>query len=115
MRRKWSELKGRLSRESQARVNARVRRTLQGLPLAEIRRAVGLTQVEMARTLRQSQGSVSKIENEADMYLSTLRKYIEAMGGTLRLTATFARGRKFEIGQVADLGDDRSDGRSRPN
>lgn len=108
--RNWSELKGRMSREAQARVNARVRKTLEGMPLAEIRKAVGLTQVEIASALGQGQGSVSKIENEADMYLSTLRKYIEAMGGKLRLTATFASGRTFEIGRVADLGGHRAQG-----
>jgi DNA-binding XRE family transcriptional regulator len=111
MRRNWSELKGRMSQEARARVDARVRKTLKELPLAEIRKAVGLTQVEMARTLRQSQGSVSKIENEADMYLSTLRKYVEAMGGSLRLTATFPGNRSFEISRVADLGRDRANGR----
>jgi len=111
MRRSWSELKGRMSRDAQARVDARVRKTLKELPLAEIRKAVGLTQVEMARTLRQSQGSVSKIENEADMYLSTLRKYVEAMGGSLRLTATFPGHRSFEISRVADLGRSRANGR----
>lgn len=92
-----------MSPAARARVNARVRKTLKSMPLAEIRKAIGLTQADMAKQLEQSQGSISKIENTADMYLSTLRKYIEAMGGELRLTATFDRGRTFEIDHIAEL------------
>jgi hypothetical protein len=100
---KWSNLKGRMSPQARARVDARVSRTLSGLPLAEIRKAVGMTQEELASQLAQGQGSVSKIENAADMYLTTLRKYVEALGGELHLTATFADGRTFEIDHVAAL------------
>ncbi|MDZ4753380.1 MAG: hypothetical protein SGJ11_02660 [Phycisphaerae bacterium] len=39
------------------------------------------------------------------MYLSTLRKYVEALGGELHLTATFRGGRVFEIDHIAELGD----------
>lgn len=103
MSKKWTDLKKRMSPAAQARVDARVRKTLKSMPLAEIRKAIGLTQAAMAKHLAQSQGSVSKIENAADMYLSTLRKYIEAMGGELRLTATFDKGRSFEIDHISDL------------
>jgi hypothetical protein len=41
------------------------------------------------------------VERSADMYLSTLRKYVEAMGGELHLIASFPEGRRFEI---VDLG-----------
>lgn len=101
--RKWSTLKSRMSPETRARVDARVKKTLASLPLAEIRKAVGMTQEELAAQLEQGQGSVSKIENAADMYLTTLRKYVEALGGELHLTATFADGRSFEIDHVASL------------
>lgn len=100
---KWSTLKNRMSPQARARVDARVKKTLASLPLAEIRKAVGMTQDELAKQLEQGQGSVSKIENAADMYLTTLRKYVEALGGELHLTATFAGGRSFEIDHVAAL------------
>jgi DNA-binding XRE family transcriptional regulator len=100
---KWSTLKNRMSPQARARVDARVKKTLASLPLAEIRKAVGMTQEELARQLEQGQGSVSKIENAADMYLTTLRKYVEALGGELHLTVTFAGGRSFEIDHVASL------------
>jgi len=92
-----------MSPEAQARVEARVRDTLAAMPLAEIRKAVGMTQTELAETLDVAQGSVSKIENQADMYLSTLRKYVHALGGELHLTAEFPDGRKIEIDRLAEL------------
>ena len=73
------------------------------MPLAEIRRAIGLTQIELAETLELGQGNVSKIERQADMYLSTLRRYVEALGGTLHLTAEFPDGRRIEIEGIADV------------
>ena len=101
---KWTQLKNKMSPQARARVDARVRQTLASMPLAEIRKAVGLTQAELAGKLDVAQGSVSKIENAADMYLTTLRKYVEALGGELHLTASFADGRRMEIDHLADIG-----------
>ena len=99
---KWKDLKGRMSEESRARVDARVEQTLRAMPLAEIRKAVGQTQQELAKALDVAQGSVSKFENATDMYLSTLRKYVRALGGELSLSVTFEDGRRMEISQVSD-------------
>ena len=92
-----------MSPESRARVDARVRETLESMPLAEIRRAIGLTQTDLASQLDMNQGSVSKIEHAADMYLTTLRKYVQALGGELHLTARFPNGRQIEIDQLGDV------------
>jgi transcriptional regulator with XRE-family HTH domain len=100
---KWSTLKASMSPSAQARVDARVRETLAAMALAEIRKAVGMTQAELAESLDVAQGSVSKVENQADMYLSTLRKYVHALGGELRLTAEFPDGRRLEIDKIAEL------------
>ncbi|MEY4118573.1 MAG: hypothetical protein RLZZ116_1901 [Planctomycetota bacterium] len=78
---KWSELKATLPPDSIARIDARFRETMSRLRLSDIREAVGHTQVELAAQLKLGQASVSKIESAADMYLSTLRRYIEAQGG----------------------------------
>jgi predicted transcriptional regulator len=51
--------------------------------LRELRRAAELSQVRIAKALKISQPAVSKIERQTDMYLSTLRSYVEAMGGEL--------------------------------
>jgi len=89
MAKKWDNLKKKMSKESQARVDTRVKETLAAMPLAEIRKAIGMTQAQLAETLEVGQGSVSKMENATDMYLSTLRRFVEAAGGELIITASF--------------------------
>jgi DNA-binding XRE family transcriptional regulator len=103
MAHKWDNLRRRMSPQARARVDARVRETLAAMPLAEIRKAIGMTQVELAASLDVAQSSVSKIENAADMYLTTLRKYVRALGGELHLTAVFPGGRRVEIEHVSEV------------
>jgi transcriptional regulator with XRE-family HTH domain len=62
------------------------------LPLGALRRARSMTQVRLAELLQVNQGAVSKMEKRTDMYLSTLRRYIEAMGGSLDIRAVFPDG-----------------------
>lgn len=57
--------------------------------LRELREARERSQVEMAEKLHINQAAVSKLERRTDMYLSTLRGYIEAMGGKLEIIARF--------------------------
>ncbi len=57
--------------------------------LRQLREARERSQVEVARKLRINQAAVSKLERRTDMYLSTLRSYIEAMGGKLEIVARF--------------------------
>ena len=59
------------------------------LALGELRAHRRLTQLELAALLDVTQANVSRIEHEDDLYLSTLRNYIEAMGGRLELRAVF--------------------------
>ena len=79
-----------LPKERRDRINARYRvlrnevETLQAL-----RKAAGKAQTDIASTLHISQPSVSKIEKQTDMYLSTLRNYVEAVGGDLELLVRF--------------------------
>lgn len=61
-----------------------------GKALKNLRRMSGLTQVEMAKRLDVQQAAVSKIENGDDQHLSTVKKYIEALGASLRIDASFA-------------------------
>ena len=61
-----------------------------GKSLKEMRKLSGLTQAEMAKRLDVGQASVSKVEKgRADVQVSTIQKYIEALGGTLQLNAAF--------------------------
>ena len=62
------------------------------IALAELRARQALTQREVAGSLGVSQANVSRIEHEEDLYLSTLRSYVEALGGRLEVNAVFADG-----------------------
>jgi transcriptional regulator with XRE-family HTH domain len=59
--------------------------------LKALRKAAGKAQGDIASSLRISQPSVSKIEKQTDMYLSTLRNYVEAVGGDLELVVRFPK------------------------
>jgi DNA-binding XRE family transcriptional regulator len=59
------------------------------MTLRELRKARKLTQVRMAKALGVTQDSVSRLEKRSDLLLSTLRRTVEAMGGTLSLVAEF--------------------------
>lgn len=65
--------------------------------LTQLRNARRLTQTQLANMLGVSQAQVSRIENQADLYLSTLRSYIQAMGGELQLHAVFPDGQATAI------------------
>jgi DNA-binding transcriptional regulator YiaG len=66
------------------RNRAETARLLAEMPLAELRQAQELTQTTIAELLETSQGEVSKIEKRTDMYVSTLRRYIESAKRTAR-------------------------------
>ena len=59
------------------------------LTLKDLRKARELTQVKLAETLGQNQVSIAKLEKRTDLLLSTLRRYVEAMGGKLNLFVEF--------------------------
>lgn len=93
MAHKFEKLFRKMSLEAQKRVEEKASLEYQALALAELREAQDLTQVQLAEKLGIDQGAVSKIERRTDMYLSTLRNVIQAMGGKLELTALFPTGR----------------------
>jgi predicted transcriptional regulator len=62
------------------------------MPLDELRRARGLSQKALAEVLHVQQPSIARLEKRTDMYLSTLRSHIEAMGGELEVIARFPDG-----------------------
>jgi len=102
MTKKWSEMKHKLTPDAQARVAARVAKTLQEMPLNELRRARELSQTRLAEVLGIAQSEISKIEHRSDLYVSTLRSYIEAMGGDLEIVARFPDG-AVRITQFKDV------------
>jgi len=79
-----------LSPERRARVEAEAQRLHEEyLTLKELRKAKELTQVQLAQALGIRQSTVAQLEKRSDLMLSTLRSYIEAMGGELKITVEF--------------------------
>lgn len=89
MAKSFRELRKKMSPERQARAKARTEEMLAELALQELRQALNLTQEEVAAAMQMNQGAVSKMEHQSDIYVSTLRKFISAMGGQLKLVASF--------------------------
>ena len=92
MAKPYKELRAKMSAGAQKRTEARATVLMQEMPLYELRQARQLSQEQLARELHVGQGNVSKIERRTDVYISTLRSYVEAMGGELEITAKFPQG-----------------------
>lgn len=89
MGRSIDEIVAKFSPERQQRIKEnsdKLIREYQGL--LDFRKAIGLTQTEVAGRLSITQENVSRLEKRDDMHLSTLRKYVEALGGELELLIT---------------------------
>src|SRR5690348_14809539 len=105
MTHKWRDIRGKLSPEREERIRRRVEEEMRKLSLYQLRQAREMTQVNMAKILHVNQGAISKMEGRTDMYVSTLRSYIEAMGGHLQIRAVFPDG-PVEINQFQEIGED---------
>ena len=92
MTKPWSEIRRKHAPEAEEKIRVQVRDAARVMTLHQLREARQLTQVDLARELQINQGAVSTMEKRTDMYVSTLRKTIEAMGGNLRITAEFPEG-----------------------
>lgn len=94
---KWSDIKARAKPDTREQIEATARRLSDDLHLAQLRKARGLTQEAMADLLGVSQAEVSKMERRTELYVGTLRKFIEAMNGELVLAARFSDGVEVPI------------------
>ena len=88
----FSDLTRDFTPERRRSIEAMKRELLAEMPLHELRRARALTQRDMAKMLKVNQPAVSKLEQRADVYLSSLRSYVEAAGGKLKIVAEFPEG-----------------------
>ena len=102
MTNKFSELRARMSPQTLARAEVRAMHMLEEMPLNELRQARGLSQKMLADVLHVQQPSIAKMEKRTDMYLSTLRSHIQAMGGELEIVARFPDG-AVKINNFSDL------------
>ena len=64
--------------------------------------AISIPEQQLAGTLKLNQAAISKIEHQSDMYVSTLRRFLKAMGGELRIIAHFPQG-DVVINQFEDI------------
>jgi DNA-binding XRE family transcriptional regulator len=87
-----------------AKVEARAKQlAAEYLTLQDVRKAHELTQERMAELLGIKQENVSRLEKRSDLLISTLRSYIEAMGGQLRLIAEFPQRPPVILNGLADV------------
>ena len=103
MAKKFSELSAAMTPEARSMANQIAKEMLAEMPLNELRQARGLSQKKLAEILHVQQPSIAKLERRTDMYLSTLRSHIEAMGGELDVIARFPDG-AVKISNFTELG-----------
>ena len=99
-----------MSPEAQERIQARYLELREEVEsLRELRKLAGKVQGDIATALRIKQPSVSRIEKQTDMYLSTLRGYVEAIGGELELIVRLPSHKPLRLHQLSDVFPDAED------
>lgn len=93
MAKKFAELKARMTPEAHADAEQIFQQHLKEMPLHELRKAQQLSQASLAKALNINQAAVSKMERRTDMYISTLRDYIRAMGASWKSSPLFRMAR----------------------
>jgi DNA-binding XRE family transcriptional regulator len=92
-----------LPADRRARIDARYREMKAEIEsLRELRRVAGKAQADVASALKIKQPSVSKIEKQTDMYLSTLRSYVQAIGGELDLVVRLPKRPALRLQHLSD-------------
>lgn len=90
MAKSYQELRKTMSPAAQTAAKDKALKMIQEIEaLKELRTARQFSQARLAEALKTTQANVSKIEKRTDIYISTLRSYIEGMGGKLEILATF--------------------------
>jgi predicted XRE-type DNA-binding protein len=104
MGRTLKEVMEALPRASQDRIDARYRELKEEVEsLRQLREVAGKVQADIAAALKIKQPSVSKIERQADMYLSTLRNYVKAIGGELELVVHLPSRPALHLHHLGDM------------
>jgi len=89
MARSFNTLREKMSPQRQEQAKERTNEMLEELALQDLRKALNLTQEQVAIIMKTNQAAASRMENQSDIYVSTLRKYIRALGGEIKIVATF--------------------------
>lgn len=93
MSKPFKNLVNKMSPAAQKKALAKTESLLKEIPLQELRRGRSVSQEYLATALATKQANISRMERRADMCVSTLRNYIEAMGGKLNVIAEFPEGK----------------------
>ena len=101
---KWADLYSRIPEQRRTAIEKRTNDAAKELPLHRLREARRFTQKQIAEAMQIDQSRVSKIERRTDVYVSTLRNFVEALGGELELVAKFPDGR-VKISKLGGEGD----------
>lgn len=102
MGKNFKDLRAGMSADAKAASPAEHRRLVAEMSLLQIRNARELTQKKIAGELHMGQGDVSKLERRTDMYVSTLARYLQAVGADLEIRAVFPDGRAVKITQFSE-------------
>ncbi len=96
----WDEF----TEEEKAEIRAKAAKKIQAYEnLQALRRDAGLTQAKIAQELDMPQGNISRLEQNSDMLLSTLQRYVEAAGGKLNLTVELPGKQPIALTGLGDL------------
>jgi len=104
MPRTLNEFIASLPEAERVKIEARARELIaEEMSLQDLRKAIGKTQTAIARRLKVGQDAVSKLEGRSDMYISTLRSVLKAMGGELELIARFPNRPPIRLQELAGV------------
>ena len=98
MSKKFSSLRENMSPSAQAKAKLKKKEIMAEMLLSELRQEAGLTQKDLADSLGIKQPSLSKLESQSDMQVSTLKRIVEGLGGSLEIIAHLPKG-DLRIGQ----------------
>jgi transcriptional regulator with XRE-family HTH domain len=102
MAKSYDILRNKMSPEARAKAKAKADVMMQEMLLSELRQARKLSQEKIAASLKVKQAAISKLERRTDMYISTLRGFVKAMGGDLEITVRFPEG-SVKINQFEEI------------
>jgi transcriptional regulator with XRE-family HTH domain len=102
MSKPFKNLLNEMSPERRERIRIKTEVLKNEMALGELRQALDLTQEELAKSLHMKQAAISKFEHQSDIYLSTLRRILFAMGADLKIIAHFPDGDVL-VNQFTDI------------
>ncbi|RYG57130.1 MAG: helix-turn-helix domain-containing protein [Alphaproteobacteria bacterium] len=94
----WKDMRAELPRDVQDRLDDKRTRRLAGEAMAELRKEAGITQSDLAADAEIPQSNVSRTEKGDDMLLSTIGRYMRAIGGSAELVLRTSEGKEIRIG-----------------